>query len=202
MILLGLTGSIGMGKSTVAAMLREAGVPVFDADAEVRAMQAAGGAALPAIEAAFPGTTGPDGLDRLKLGHAVFGNPDALAKLEAIMHPRVRALQEAFMAGNAAEPIVALDVPLLFEKGGWKGVHATMVVSAPAEQQRARVLARPGMTAEKFEAILRQQLPDAEKRARADFVIDTGVPLEETRAAVHRIVDCLRVRGVDKCRDA
>ena len=97
---------------------------------------------------------------------------------------------------------MALDVPLLFEKGGWKGVHATMVVSAPAEQQRARVLARPGMTAEKFEAILRQQLPDAEKRARADFVIDTGVPLEETRAAVHRIVDCLRVRGVDKCRDA
>ncbi|MFC3714434.1 dephospho-CoA kinase [Sphingoaurantiacus capsulatus] len=202
MILLGLTGSIGMGKSTVAAMLREAGVPVFDADAEVRAMQAAGGAALPAIEEAFPGTTGLDGLDRLKLGQAVFGNTEALAKLEAIMHPRVRAVQEAFMAGNAAEPIVALDIPLLFEKGGSKGVHATMVVSAPAEVQRARVLARPGMTVEKFEAILAQQLPDADKRARADFVIDTGVSIADTRAAVHRIVDCLRLHGVDKCRDA
>jgi dephospho-CoA kinase len=202
MIILGLTGSIGMGKSTVAQMLRDAGVPVFDADAEVRAMQGAGGAALAAIEAAFPGTTGPDGLDRQKLGEAVFADPAALARLEAIMHPRVRAAQEAFMAGHAAEPIVALDVPLLFEKGGYQAVDATLVVSAPAEVQRARVLARPGMTPEKFDAILAKQMPDAEKRARADFVIDTGCPLEETRAAVRRIVDCLRVGGVDRCRDA
>ncbi|MDO9487987.1 MAG: dephospho-CoA kinase [Sphingomonadaceae bacterium] len=202
MIILGLTGSIGMGKSTVADMLRDCGVPVFDADAEVRAMQAAGGAALAAIEAAFPGTTGPQGLDRLALGKAVFDDPAALARLEAIMHPRVRDAQLAFMEGHAAEPIVALDVPLLFEKGGWQGVSATMVVSAPVDIQRARVLARPGMTPEKFAAILAQQLPDAEKRARADFVIDTGTSLDETRRAVRRIVDCLRVDGVDKCRDA
>ena len=202
MIVIGLTGSIGMGKSTVAGMLRDCGVPVFDADAEVRAMQAAGGSALAAIEAEFPGTTGPEGLDRLALGKAVFDDPDALKRLEAIMHPRVRDAQLAFMAGNAAEPIVAVDVPLLFEKGGWKGVSATMVVSAPPEVQRERVLARPGMTAQKFEAILAQQLPDAEKRARADFVIDTGASLDATRAAVRRIVDCLRVHGVDRCRDA
>ncbi len=202
MIILGLTGSIGMGKSTVAGMLRDCGVPVFDADAEVRAMQAAGGSALPAIEAAFPGTTGPEGLDRMALGQAVFNDRDALARLEAIMHPRVRDAQAAFMAGHAAEPIVALDVPLLFEKGGWKGVSATMVVSAPAEIQRARVLARPGMTPAKFEQILATQLPDAEKRARADFVIDTGTSLDDTRRAVRRIVDCLRVHGVDRCRDA
>lgn len=202
MIILGLTGSIGMGKSTVADMLREAGVPVFDADAEVRAMQGPGGAALAAIEEAFPGTTGPQGLDRLKLGAAVFNDHAALARLEAIMHPRVRDAQAAFMTGHAAEPIVALDVPLLFEKGGYEGVDAVMVVSAPAEVQRQRVLARPGMTAEKFDAIRAKQMPDAEKRARADFVIDTGTSLAETRAAVHRIVDCLRLHGVDRCRDA
>ena len=202
MIVLGLTGSIGMGKSTVAAMLREAGVPVFDADAEVRAMQGAGGTALAAIESAFPGTTGAEGLDRLALGQAVFGDRQALARLEAIIHPMVRDAQARFMAENAATPIIALDVPLLFEKGGWREVDATMVVSAPPELQRARVLARPGMTPEKFERIVAAQLPDAEKRARADFVIDTGCSLEETRVAVRRIVDCLRANGVSKCRDA
>lgn len=202
MIRLGLTGSIGMGKSTVAAMLREAGVPVFDADAAVRAMQGPGGAALPAIEAAFPGTTGPDGLDRVKLGQAVFGDAAALARLEAIMHPMVRDAQAAFLATHAQTAIVALDVPLLFEKGGWRQVDATMVVSAPADVQRERVLARPGMTAEKFAAILATQMPDAEKRARADFLVDTGCGLDETRAAVRRIVDCLHTHGVDKCRDA
>lgn len=202
MILLGLTGSIGMGKSTVAAMLREAGVPVFDADAAVRAMQGPGGAALPAIEAAFPGTTGPDGLDRVKLGQAVFGNPEALRRIEAIMHPMVRDAQMAFMSEHAAAEIVALDVPLLFEKGGWQAVHATLVVSAPAEMQRARVLARPGMTPEKFDAILATQMPDAEKRARADFVVDTGTDIETTRAAVRRIVDGLRARGADKSSHA
>jgi dephospho-CoA kinase len=202
MIVLGLTGSIGMGKSTVADMLREAGVPVFDADAAVRAMQGPGGAALPAIEAAFPGTTGPDGLDRVKLGQAVFGNPEALRRIEAIMHPMVRDAQMAFMAEHADAEIVALDVPLLFEKGGWQAVHATLVVSAPPEVQRARVLARPGMTPEKFDAILATQMPDAEKRARADHVIDTGTDIETTRAAVRRIVDGLRSAGVDKSRHA
>lgn len=202
MIILGLTGSIGMGKSTVAAMLRDAGVPVFDADAEVREMQGAGGAALAAIEAAFPGTTGAEGLDRLALGQAVFGDAQALGRLEAIVHPMVRDAQARFMAENASAPIIALDVPLLFEKGGWRGVDATMVVSAPPEAQRARVLARPGMTPEKFERIVAAQMPDAEKKARADFVVDTGGSLEETRAAVRRIVDCLREHGVGKCRDA
>ena len=202
MIVIGLTGSIGMGKSTVAAMLREVGVPVFDADAEVRALQGPGGAALAAIEAAFPGTTGAQGLDRLKLGQSVFGDAAALARLESIMHPMVRDAQARFMAEHAAASAVALDVPLLFEKGGWRGVDATMVVSAPPEVQRARVLAREGMTPEKFERILAAQLPDSEKRARADFVIDTGCSLEETRAAVRRIVDCLATRGVDRCRDA
>jgi len=202
MIRLGLTGSIGMGKSTVAAMLRDEGVPVFDADAEVRRMQGPGGAALAAIEAAFPGTTGPDGVDRPKLGQAVFGDAGALARLEAIMHPRVRDAQAAFADAHRDRPLVALDVPLLFEKGGWRGVDATVVVSAPADVQRARVLARPGMTPEKFAAILATQMPDAEKRARADFVIDTGCGLEETRGAVRRILDCLRRHGVDKCRDA
>jgi dephospho-CoA kinase len=201
-IVVGLTGSIGMGKSTVAAMLREAGVPVFDADAEVRAMQGAGGAALAAIEAAFPGTTSAQGLDRLALGQAVFGDPQALGRLEAIVHPMVRDAQARFMAENADAAIIALDVPLLFEKGGWRDVDATMVVSAPPELQRARVLARPGMTAEKFERIIAAQMPDAEKKARADFVVDTGGSLENTRAAIRRIVDCLKEHGVGKCRDA
>lgn len=202
MIVIGLTGSIGMGKSTVAAMLRDAGVPVFDADAEVRAMQGAGGAALAAIEAAFPGTTGAEGLDRLALGQAVFGDPEALGRLEAIIHPMVRDAQARFMTENAGAPIIAVDVPLLFEKGGWRGVDATIVVSAPPEAQRARVLARPGMTPEKFERIVAAQMPDAEKKARADFVVDTGGSLEDTRAAVRRIVDCLKEHGVGKCRDA
>jgi dephospho-CoA kinase len=202
MIIIGLTGSIGMGKSAVAQMLREQGVPVFDADAEVRALQGPGGAALPSIEAAFPGTTGVEGLDRLALGQAVFGDAAALARLEAIMHPMVRDAQARFMADHADAPVVALDVPLLFEKGGWRGVDATMVVSAPYAMQRERVLARPGMTVEKFERIVAAQLPDAEKRARADFIVDTGCGLEETRAAVRRIVDCLSLHGVDMCRDA
>jgi dephospho-CoA kinase len=202
MIVIGLTGSIGMGKSAVAQMLRDAGVPVFDADAEVRALQGPGGAALPAIEAAFPGTTGAEGLDRLALGQAVFGDAAALGRLEAIMHPMVRDAQARFMADHSDAPVVAIDVPLLFEKGGWRSVDATMVVSAPFEVQRERVLARPGMTSEKFERIVAAQMPDAEKRARADFVVDTSCRLDETRAAVRRIVDCLVTHGVDMCRDA
>lgn len=186
--ILGLTGSIGMGKSAVAAMFQGLGVPVFDADAEVHRLQGPGGALLPAIEAEFPGTTGPEGVDRAKLGVAVFGNPEALARLEAIVHPAVGATRKGFLKSHAAEPLVVFDIPLLFEKGGWEQVDAVVVVSASPEAQRERVLARPGMTEEKFEQILALQVPDAEKRERADFVIDTGTSLAETRHAVQRLV--------------
>ena len=167
MIIIGLTGSIGMGKSTVAAMFRRLGVPVFDADAQVHKLQARGGAALPLIEAAFPGTTSDQGLDRAKLGAAVFGNKEALKTLERIIHPLVGQAQLAFRRRNRRKPMVVLDIPLLFEGSGWKGCDLTVVVSAPYEVQRERVLARPGMTPEKFDAIIKTQLPDAEKRARA-----------------------------------
>jgi dephospho-CoA kinase len=186
--ILGLTGSIGMGKSTVAAMFEAAGVPVFDADAEVRRLQGPGGALLPAIEAAFPGTTGPDGVLREKLGAQVFGNRDALARLEAIVHPAVAARRHAFMIEHAGEPLVVFDIPLLFEKGGWEQVDSVAVVSAPPDVQRARVLARPGMTPGKFAHILSLQTPDAEKRARADHLIDTGLSLRATEEAVKALV--------------
>jgi len=188
---LGLTGSIGMGKSTVAAMFAEAGVPVFDADAEVRRLQGPDGALLPAIEAAFPGTTGAAGVDRPALGAAVFGDAAALARLEAIVHPAVRAFRADFLAAHADAPLVLLDIPLLFETGGTQEVDEVLVVSAPAEVQRARVLARPGMTVARLDAILARQLPDAEKRARADHVIDTGTSHEQTRAAVRALADRL-----------
>ena len=189
--ILGLTGSIGMGKSTVAAMLRELGVPVFDADAAVHVLQGSGGALLPAIEAAFPGTTGPNGVDRPKLGAAVFGDREKLGVLERIVHPAVGAMRLSFLEENAGRPLVCFDIPLLYEKGGAEGLDAVAVVSAPAEAQRARVLARPGMTEEKFAQILALQVPDAEKRARADHVIDTGTDLASTRAAVERLVEAL-----------
>lgn len=189
--ILGLTGSIGMGKSTVAGMLRDLGVPVFDADAAVHELQGPDGALLPLIEEAFPGTTGPDGVDRLKLGAAVFGDSDKLARLERIVHPAVAAMRAGFLQDHEQAPLIAFDIPLLYEKGGPTGLDAVAVVSAPAEQQRARVLARPGMTAEKFEQILALQVPDAEKRARADFVIDTGGALVETRDQVAGIVRAL-----------
>lgn len=202
MIILGLTGSIGMGKSTVAAMLRRSGVPVFDADAEVHRLQGPEGAALAPIEAAFPGTTGPKGVDRAKLGAAVFGNTEARRRLEAIVHPMVRRAQQAFLveAKQNRTAIVALDIPLLFEGGGHAYVDATVVVSAPAHVQRRRVLARPGMTHEKFEAILATQMRDREKRRRADFVIDTGQSLRETRAEIRHLVSCLRRHGVRYCK--
>ncbi len=190
----GLTGSIGMGKSAVAAMLRDLDVPVFDADAAVHALQGPGGALLGAIEQAFPGTNGPGGVDRAKLGAAVFGDGAALARLEGIVHPAVGALRAEFLAAHADAPLIVFDIPLLFEKGGHAGVGAVVVVSAPAEMQRARVLARPGMTPEKFAQILALQVPDAEKRARADYVIDTGVSLAETRAAVARLVAALKAQ--------
>jgi dephospho-CoA kinase len=190
--ILGLTGSIGMGKSAVAAMLRGLGVPVFDADAAVHELQGPGGACLEPIERAFPGTTGPAGVDRQKLGAAVFGNPEALKLLEAIVHPEVAELRRAFLADNADAPLIVFDIPLLFEKAGSHGLDAVVVVSAPAEAQRTRVLERPGMTEEKFAHILRLQVPDAEKRARADYIIDTGTSLAETRHAVQQLVHTIK----------
>jgi len=191
-LVLGLTGSIGMGKSTVAAMFERLGVPVFDADREVRRMQGPGGSLLPAIEAEFPGTTGPDGVDREALGATVFGNPAALARLEAIVHPAVRAAREAFLRENAEAPLVVFDIPLLFEKGGAEEVDKIAVVSASFEVQRARVLARDGMTPARFAEILALQMPDADKRARADFVIDTGRSQAETEAEVTALVEKLK----------
>ena len=186
--ILGLTGSIGMGKSAVAAMLRGLGVPVFDADAAVHQLQGPGGACIEPIERAFPGTTGANGVDRQKLGAAVFGNPEALKVLERIVYPEVAELRRTFLADNAGARLIVFDIPLLFEKAGEHGLDAVVVVSAPPEMQRERVLARPGMTAEKFEQILKLQVPDADKRARADYVIDTGVSLAETRHAVQQLI--------------
>lgn len=189
--IIGLTGSIGMGKSTVAAMFAEAGIPVFDADAEVRAMQGPGGELLPAIEAAFPGSTGPQGVDRDRLGHQVFADKEALARLEAIVHPAVAAKRAAFLEANHNKRAVVFDIPLLFERGGHESVDTIVVVSAPEHVQRARVLARPGMTAQKFEHIFGLQLHDSHKRERADHVIDTGTSLEETRAQVAALIASL-----------
>jgi dephospho-CoA kinase len=173
-------------------MFEALGVPVFDADAEVHRLQGPGGALLPEIERAFPGTTGPGGVDRPKLGAAVFGDPEALKRLEAIVHPAVAQGRCGFLERNRDKPLVVFDIPLLFEKGAAAGLDAVAVVSAPADQQRARVLARPAMTPEKFEQILALQVPDAEKRARADFVIDTGGALDETRREVAALVERLR----------
>ena len=193
--ILGLTGSIGMGKSTVAGMLRALGVPVFDADAAVHRLQAAGSPLLPRIEAECPGTTGPDGVLRQELGARVFGDPAALARLEAIMHPAVAELRQAFLRDSGDQPLIVFDIPLLFEKGGGQALDAVAVVSAPAAMQRARVLARPGMTEEKFERILALQVPDADKRARADHVIDTGQTLQDTETQVRALVATLRAGG-------
>lgn len=187
----GLTGSIGMGKSAVAAMLRRAGVPVFDADAEVHRLQGPGGALLPAIEARFPGTTGPKGVDRAKLGAAVFGHPQERRALEAIVHPAVQAARVRFLRRHRARSFVVLDIPLLFETGGQRRLDGVIVVTAPAWKQRRRVLARPGMTAKKFRQIVHLQTPDAEKRRRADYIIHTGTTFTDTRAQIRRLVACL-----------
>ncbi len=190
--IIGLTGSIAMGKSTVAKMFEAAGVPVFDADAEVRRMQGPGGALLPEIEAAFPGSTGPEGVLRERMGDIVFSDTDALARLEMLVHPAVARKREQFLENHADRPMVVFDIPLLFEKGGTAFVDTIVVVSAPADMQRARVLARKGMTPEKFDDILALQMPDSEKRAKADYVIDTGTSLEETSAQVQALVDKLQ----------
>ena len=190
-MLVGLTGSIGMGKSTVAAMFADAGVPVFDADAEVHRLQGPGGALIPAIERAFPGTTGPNGVDRARLSQAVIGDAEAMRRLEAIVHPAVGNARARFLAANADAPFVLLDVPLLFETGGDALVDHVIVVSAPEAVQRDRVLARSGMSADKFAAILARQLPDAEKRTRADHIVSTAGTIAETRADVERLIACL-----------
>jgi len=191
MKIIGLTGSIGMGKSTVAAMLRDLGVPVFDADAVVHQLQGPGGPLVALIESAFPGTTSEAGVDRQKLGALVFNDNDAMERLESIVHPAVAHERAAFLNANAAAAAIAFDVPLLLEKGGSSGVDVVIVVSAPADIQRTRVLARPGMTAAKLDSILTRQMPDAEKRARADHFVDTGLPLAETRAQVAGVVACI-----------
>jgi dephospho-CoA kinase len=194
MMIVGLTGSIGMGKSTAAKMLRQMGVPIYDADAAVHALQAPGGAALPPIEAAFPGVVKAGVLDRQALGARVFGNKEALRNLEAIVHPLVGQRQRAFLKREALRGtrIVVLDIPLLFEGRGERRVDAVLVVSAPAFLQRRRVLARPGMTEEKFTGILRQQVPDSLKRRKASVVIPTGLGLAPTRDALERAVRRLK----------
>jgi dephospho-CoA kinase len=195
MTLLGLTGSIGMGKSTVAAMFASEGVPVFDADAVVHRLQGPEGALVAEIERHFPGTTGQSGVDRTALAEAVLGDAEALQRLEALIHPAVAAERAAFLERHKDAPLIVLDIPLLFEKGGWKEVDKIAVVSAPPEVQRARVLARPDMTEARFERILKLQMPDSEKSARADFVIPTGGPIAETNAAVRSIIACLTAAG-------
>jgi dephospho-CoA kinase len=185
---LALTGSIGMGKSTVAAMFASRGIPVFDADAAVRQLQGPGGRLVPVIERRFPGTTRDGAVDRDALSAAVLGRPDELAALEAIVHPAVHHERTRFIVEHGGALALLFDIPLLFETGGDKVFDKVIVVSAPTEVQRQRVLARPGMTAEKLDHILARQMPDAEKRARADHVIDTSLSLAETAAQVDEIL--------------
>ncbi len=195
MIVVGLTGSIGMGKSTTSAMFGAEGIPIHDADAAVHRLYA--GRAAPLIEMAFPGVTADDGaVDRDKLAQAVLGNPDALKRLEMIVHPLVREEESHFLARARASGanIVVLDIPLLFETGRDKDVDAVVVVTADAETQRQRVLARPGMTLQKLEAILDRQVPDEEKRRRADFIVDTGNGLDAARQQVRDILSKLASR--------
>ena len=189
---IGLTGSIGMGKSAVAQMFADEGIAVFDADATVRRLQGPGGRLLPAIEAAFPGTTSPEGVDRAELGTRVFGDDAAIKRLEAIVHPAVGEERAAFLAQHGDDDMVVFDIPLLFETGGDRNVDVVVVVSADAATQQERVLARPGMTRERLADILARQTPDAEKRARADHVIATDCPMDQTRAAVRRVIACVR----------
>ncbi|MEP3225269.1 MAG: dephospho-CoA kinase [Parasphingorhabdus sp.] len=191
-LIIGLTGSIGMGKSTVAEMFASEGIPVFDADAAVHLLQGPGGALVEKIEALFPGTTSENGVDRQKLGPAVLGNPDALRQLEALIHPAVGEMRLQFLKEQEKAQIVLFDIPLLFEKTGAAGVDQIVVVSAQAQDQRDRVLARPGMTAEKFETIKALQMPDAEKRKRADFVINTSQSIDETRQEVQNTIEKLK----------
>lgn len=190
MIALGLTGSIGMGKSTAARILRSLGARICDSDELVHRLTARGGTAVPAIEAAFPGCVVAGAVDRRALGARVFGDPPALARLEAILHPLVEAEQRRFLSGARArrDRVVVFDIPLLFETGAEGRVDATIVVSAPARIQRARVLARPGMTVETLDRVLARQMPDAEKRRRADHVVRSGLGLAFTRRMLTRLL--------------
>jgi len=192
MIILGLTGSIGMGKTTAANMFADNGVPVYSADDAVHQLYS--GRAAPLIEAAFPGTVVDGTVDRTKLSSAVLGKPEALKKLESIIHPLVHEEEAAFLARARADgaDIALIDIPLLFETGGQSRVDKVAVVSAPADIQRERVLSRAGMTEAKFEAILARQMPDVDKRARADFVIDSSGDFDETRAQIKAIISELR----------
>jgi dephospho-CoA kinase len=191
MITLALTGSIGMGKSTVARKFEEAGIPVFDADAAVRKLQGPGGALVEKIEQRFPGTTRAGAVDRDLLAAHVLSDRDELAALEVIVHPAVHHERTRFIVANADAPALLFDIPLLFETGGADAFDKVIVVSAPADIQRQRVLARPGMTPDKFEAILVRQVPDEAKRSKADFVVDTSGDLSTTQAQVDRIIACL-----------
>ena len=197
MITLGLTGSIGMGKSTTAAMFRAAGIPVYDADAAVAEIYLKGGAAVEPLEATFPGVTRDGAVDREALRQRVLGDDEAMAKLNAVVHPLLGKDRLAFFAKAQADKadLVVLDIPLLFETGGERNMNGVVVVSAPADQQRQRVLAREGMTPERLDAILARQLPDAEKRARADFVIDTGRGLEAAEAQVSAVIAEVRAQA-------
>ena len=194
MLVIGLTGSIGMGKSTVAARLRALGIAVCDADAEVHKLYE--GAAVAPIEAAFPGTTADGKVDRQKLADALLDRPDRFKRLEAIVHPLVVEAERTFLHDQAAQgaAMTVLEIPLLLETGGERRVDVVIVCSAPAEAQRARVLRRPGMTAEKLDQLLARQMPDAEKRKRADFVVDTGGTFAESDAQVDKIIESLQAR--------
>jgi dephospho-CoA kinase len=191
MIRIALTGSIGMGKSTVARMFERAGVPIFDADAEVRRLQGEGGALVKAIGARFPGSISAGAVDRERLSVMVLDDPAELVALEAIVHPAVQAARRRFIAIHEHAPALLFEIPLLFETGGESEFDKVVVVSAPADVQRERVLARPGMREAKLASILARQMPDEEKRSRADFVIDTGVDLSTTEAQVREVLSCL-----------
>jgi dephospho-CoA kinase len=194
MILIGLTGSIGMGKSETAKMFRRAGVPVYDADAAVHALMRPGGVAVARVEAVFPGVVKNGAIDRPELGKRVFGKPEELRKLERIIHPLVGLAQRRFLqrAQSRGVPVVVLDIPLLFETGGNRYVDYAVVVSAPAELQRKRVLARPGMTEERLKQVLAQQTPDAVKRKKADFIVHSGLGRAYAQRAVQRILSELK----------
>lgn len=202
MLIVGLTGSIGMGKTTASRVLRRLGLPVHDADASVHRHFAPGGTAVDAVEAAFPGVVRGGGIDRQELGRRVFHDPDALARLEAIIHPLVRADSHTFLRHCALrrDPLAVLDVPLLFETGGDRNCDVTILVSAPAFLQAQRVLRRPGMTPEKLHDIRARQMPDREKRRRADFIVPTGLGKRESLRALARIVRLLRAGGVPRRR--
>ncbi len=194
MIILGLTGSIAMGKSTTAAMFQEAGVPVWDADAAVHRAYGKGGAAVEPVASLVSDARTPDGLDREALRRAIAADPTMLTQIERIVHPLIAADRKAFMeeAREAGAPVVLLDIPILFETGGDARVDRTVVVTCSPEEQRRRALAREGMTPDRFDAILARQMPDAEKRARADHIIDTGLGMEPARDQVTAILESLR----------